>query len=247
MQWTLREGSSPTYERSLGLNELQFYHRGHVLQGSTDSLQEVSFEVDPKTVTISENTVRKAWIATKCRFPLLGARVEVVGPEDKDVRFAVELDRIRDVKPGEILWSSISCAEDATEFIDKLINEKRILDDIYLVRVFVLKRLDRANFYHILVHAAHCVVDGMSYYSIMRFMLETLSTVDLTLEENIQSRLALSIPTEDLFPVRNSSLARQRWHRAIGLVIYNVRSQNQTVSIPSCIILIYFFTVSTLR
>ncbi|KAF9053784.1 hypothetical protein BDZ89DRAFT_1098268 [Hymenopellis radicata] len=221
MAWT--ERTTVVFERALGLNELQFYHRGHVLGGATDSVQAIAFEIADKRHHVSEEMICNAWIAIKHKFPLLGAYIEVLGPLDEDIHFVVDTDLLKTCSPGEVMSLPVSSEAEADTFIDKIINGTRLLHDRRLVRLFILKRLDRDNIYHLLLHGAHCMTDGISHHATMRALLDILSSPSSSPTYSVQDRLALSLPTDNLFPIRRASLARQRWHKAIGHVIHEMR------------------------
>ncbi len=230
--WTQRTTAAPkvVFERALGLNELQFYHRGHVLSGATDSIQAIAFEFADERHHVSEEMIRDAWIAIKHKFPLLGAYIEVLGPLDEDIHFVVDTDLLKSCSPGEVMSLPVSSEAEVKTVIDKIINGARLLHDRRLVQLFILKRLDRDNIYHLLIHGAHCMTDGISHHAAMRALLDILSSPSPFPAYSLQERLALSVPTENVFPIRHASLAKQRWQKAIGHVIHTLRLKTTVVS-----------------
>ncbi|KAG7447896.1 uncharacterized protein BT62DRAFT_946652 [Guyanagaster necrorhizus] len=223
--WKLRLSSPyPVYERSLGLNELHFYLRGRVLHGATDNAHSVCFEVlDDGTPLITEETVCKAWVFAKQMHPLLGAQVETVGDRDEDVHFIVDEHRLKAHIPGEVIFMKILSFSDADATVENILNQERILDDNHLVRLFVLRQSDQKNWFHFVVHAAHCVIDGVSHYTVVRTLLAFLSSPPVA-APRLSERLALSLAVNDLYPVRRLSPATQRWHKAMAHVIASIRS-----------------------
>ncbi|KAK0503445.1 hypothetical protein EDD18DRAFT_1064752 [Armillaria luteobubalina] len=215
----------PIYERSLGLNELHFYLRGRILQGATDSAHSVSFEMPNDGVSlITEESLSKAWVFAKQMHPLLGAQVETVGGRDEDVHFVVDERRLKSDIPGEVIFMTVPSFKDADATVENILNQERILDDYHLVRLFVFKQSDQKNSFHIVVHAAHCIIDGVSHYIVTRTLLAFLSSSSPPVPPRLSERLALSLAVDDLYPVRNLNLATQRWHKAMAHVIASIRS-----------------------
>ncbi|KAK0463954.1 uncharacterized protein EV420DRAFT_1116955 [Desarmillaria tabescens] len=224
--WKLRS-SSPhlIYERSLGLNELHFYLRGRVLHGATDSALSVCFEVaKDENFLITEETVGNAWVFAKQMYPLLGAQVETVGDRDEDVHFVVDERRLKVHISGEVIFMTVPSFSDVDATVENILNQERILDDFHLVRLFVFRQSDQKNCFHIVIHAAHCVSDGISHYTVARTLLAFLSSSSPPVPPRLSKRLALSLATDDLYPVRNLNLATQRWHKAMAHVIASIRS-----------------------
>ncbi|KAK0483807.1 hypothetical protein IW261DRAFT_1591871 [Armillaria novae-zelandiae] len=224
--WKMRSSSPyPIYERSLGLNELHFYLRGRILQGATDSAHSVSFEVPNDDVSlITEETLGKAWVFAKQMHPLLGAQVETVGGRDEDVHFVVDERRLKSYIPGEVIFMTVPSFSDVDATVGNILNQERILDDYHLVRLFVFKQSDQKNCFHIVVHAAHCISDGVSHYTVARTLLAFLSSSSRPVPPHLSERLALSVAIDDLYPVRNLNVATQRWHRAMAHVIASIQS-----------------------
>ncbi|PBK78347.1 uncharacterized protein ARMOST_03892 [Armillaria ostoyae] len=224
--WKLRSSSpDPIYERSLGLNELHFYLRGRILHGATDSAHSVCFEVPNDGISlITEETLGKAWVFAKQMHPLLGAQVETVGGRDEDVHFVVDERRLKSRIPGEVIFMTVPSFSDTDATVENILNQERILDDYHLVRLFVFKQSDQKNCFHIVVHAAHCVIDGVSHYIVARTLLAFLSSSSPPVPPRLSERLALSLAIDDLYPVRSLNLATQRWHKAMAHVIASIRS-----------------------
>ncbi|KAK0228722.1 hypothetical protein IW262DRAFT_1446276 [Armillaria fumosa] len=215
--WKMRSSSPyPVYERSLGLNELHFYLRCRILQGATDSTHSVSFEVPNDGVSlITEETLGKAWVFAKQMHPLLGAQIETAGGRDEDVHFVVD---------EQVIFMTVPSFSDVDATVENILNQERILDDYHLVRLFVFKQSDQKNCFHIVIHAAHCIIDGVSHYTVARTLLAFLSSSSPPVPPLLSERLALSLAVDDLYPVRNLNLATQRWHKAIAHVIASIRS-----------------------
>ncbi|KIY72205.1 hypothetical protein CYLTODRAFT_64297 [Cylindrobasidium torrendii FP15055 ss-10] len=222
--WTRRGGAEEVYERGLGLNELQFYYRSTVLHGCTDLVQSVAF--DALDTNISESTVAQAWISIKQRNPLLGAYFDKLGPSDDDLRFVVDQNRLRTCRVGEIVWESVRSEEEAYAYLDTVLNAKRILNDDHLTQLFVLKRSDCEGRYHLAIHAAHAIIDGISFFAVVRALLDSLANGIFESADSLPARLALCPCAEDLFPMKKQTLARQRWRRAMANVINSIRARS---------------------
>ncbi|KAK0483770.1 hypothetical protein IW261DRAFT_1331704 [Armillaria novae-zelandiae] len=225
--WKLRSSSPDAiYERPLGLSELLFYLRGRACHGVSDSAHSVCFEVPNDSISlITEETVGKAWVFAKQMHPLLGARVETVGDRNEDVHFVVDEHRLKSHIPGEVTFMTVPSFSDADATVENILNQERILDDYHLVRLFVFRQSDQTNCFHIVFHAAHCVSDGVSRHIVVRTLLSFLSSLSHPVPAPpLSERLALSLATDDLYPVRKLNIATQRWHRAMAQVIASIRS-----------------------
>ncbi len=227
--WILRHGSSRvgrTYARPLGTTELGFYWDG-LFNGTADTMRHAVIEVAPQS--IGELSVfEKAWIGLKRQYPLLGANLEEQGNDRQQVNFIVnDLDLGR-LSPGEVEVQHVSSDKEVQDFIDQLVNGKRRLSNQLLARLFVL--VQDVCRYHILIHVAHCITDGMSNLNITRTLLEDLSSPKCRRTFNLEERLALAMAPEDLSPITKRSRPVQRWHRAMGRVILSLRMKNLVVS-----------------
>ncbi|KAL1747558.1 hypothetical protein HDZ31DRAFT_31732 [Schizophyllum fasciatum] len=217
-EWKLLQGAPHrVYRRSLGLLEQGFYWDSQ-FSGTADTLQHVALRVDPSNITPEK--LERAWALTKQRHPLLGARVEELSYRQQD--FVVEERRLHSCISGEIIYDSISSAEEAYSYADKVINSPRQLTNDLLAQVFVLRRTDDAQATHLVIVVAHMITDGMGNFALLRTLLEALSQ-SLVDAGSLEERLWLARSTSALRGDGNQSLARQRWHRALGMVVMNLR------------------------
>jgi hypothetical protein len=227
--WILHHGSSRagrTYIRPLGTTELGFYWDS-LFNGTADTVHHAVIEVVPQS--IGELSVfEKAWIGLKRKYPLLGANLEEQGNDRRQVSFIVnDLDLGR-LSPGEVEHQHVSSDKEVQDFIDQLVNGKRRLSNQLLARLFVL--VQDVCRYHILIHVAHCITDGMSNLNIIRTLLEDLSSLKYRRAFSLEERLALATAPEDVSPIVKRSRPVQRWHRAMGHVILSLRMKRSVVS-----------------
>ncbi|KAK0210909.1 hypothetical protein DFS33DRAFT_1371242 [Desarmillaria ectypa] len=102
--------------------------------------------------------------------------------------------------------------------------DEDILDDYHLVRLFVFRQSDQENCFHIIFHAAHCVSDGVSRHTVVRTLLDFLSSSSPPVPApHLLEKLALSLAADDLYPIRRLNIATQRWHKAMAHVIASIR------------------------
>lgn len=228
--WVLHHGSSRagrTYTRPLGTTELGFYWDS-LFNGTADTVRHAVIEVVPQST--GELTVfEKAWIGLKRQYPLLGANLEEQGNDRRQVNFVVNNLDLGRLSPGEVELQHVSSDKKVQDFIDQLVNGKRRLSNQLLARLFVLVQDISGCRYHILIHAAHCITDGMSNLNIIRTLLEDLSSPKCRKTFNLEERLALAMASEDLSPIIKRSRPVQRWHRAMGHVILSLRMKNLIV------------------
>ncbi|KAF8636658.1 hypothetical protein AX17_003464 [Amanita inopinata Kibby_2008] len=218
-------GHGRTYIRPLGLTELIFYWDG-LFNGTADSVQHVTVDVVGQHASkiFAVENLKKVWVRLKFLFPLLGAHLH----EESDglnVNFIVSEDRLAEATSEELELRQIPSDGGAEKLIDELMNGKRHLSDHLLARLFILSRADNAQRYHILFHAAHCIVDGVANFCFMRTLLDELSSSNSQISCDLEERLSLAVASEHLIPRWNQSRAKRRWHRAIGNVIWSLRSK----------------------
>ncbi|KAF9231618.1 hypothetical protein BU15DRAFT_82167 [Melanogaster broomeanus] len=100
----------------------------------------------------------------------------------------------------------------------------RTLSNHLLARIFIFRETDRADVIHMFTVIAHCITDGTVYNSFLRCFLDALSSRSEPPISGLEQRLAMVIASADLEPKHSFSLARRRWRRAIGFVIFGIRA-----------------------
>ncbi|KAF8163367.1 hypothetical protein B0H34DRAFT_320922 [Crassisporium funariophilum] len=223
--WRPHEKSTsqnPTYERLLGSTELGFYWDS-VFERTADTLQIAEIEVrSTESEIIGHSDVVRTWAGLKQQFPMLGAQLEERG-EDQ-IFFVVAENNLRKCRPAEITFQEIGSAEEASDLASKFVVDYRLLSNDHLARIFVLKRNDRPDWFHIIFHVSHCITDGMANSTILRTFLDRLSRKSPTEVWNLTQRLSLSVASEDLVPQRHFPVAKRRWRSAIAFVIASRRT-----------------------
>uniref|UniRef100_D8PT78 Condensation domain-containing protein n=1 Tax=Schizophyllum commune (strain H4-8 / FGSC 9210) TaxID=578458 RepID=D8PT78_SCHCM len=217
-EWKL-EKSTPqrVYRRPLGLLEQGFYWDSQ-FSGTADTLQLVSLRVEPQRVT--PELLERAWNFTKQRHPLLGARVEELSYRQQD--FVLEESRLHSCIPGEIIYDSIPSAAEAHSYADRIINSPRRLTNDLLAQLFIILQADDVQTTHLIIVVAHMITDGMGNFALLRTLMEALSQPSVDVGP-LEERLWLARSTNALFADSEQPVARQRWHRALGAVIMQLR------------------------
>ena len=226
--WILRHESPKvgrTYTRPLGMTELGFYWNG-LFNGTADIVQYVAIEVTSQRLG-ELSTFERTWIQLKHRYPLLGASLEEQGDDKRQIHLVVNDLDLGQLKPGEVELLHVSSDKEAQEFIDQLVNGKRRLSNQLLARLIVIAQ--DVHRYHIFVNACHCIIDGISIRLLMRTILEELSSPNAQDAWKLEERLALAVASEDLSPITKRSRPTQRWHRAMGYVIWSLRQRKLVV------------------
>ena len=261
--WTLIETHPThgrTFQRPLDPTELAFFWDGH-FSGTEDSMQHVELRLlNPSRDgnLFSEANIVNAWLATKRRFPLIGAAVKVLprtqfAPHRLEVadskiegdlpafasgpHFVVREHELAVLRPHEIVFGQVACAKEVPERMTAIWDGPRNLSDELLAQLYVFRETDsqRTDILHLMLLVAHCVTDATAKRTFMRCLSDTLARGGEPKSEPAQvpleERLAMLIPSADLEPVhlRMLNLTRRRWRRAIGAVIYQSRMQRGQV------------------
>lgn len=221
--WKLIRGpAGRAYRRALGQMEQCFYWDGQ-FAGTADTLQHIILRVDPATSNL-EN-ISRAWCVTKQRHPLLAARIEEHTYQEQD--FVVEEQRLSSSLPGEISFDSVSSTDEAHEYADRIINGPRQITNDTLARLQVLRRTDDARAVHLLIQVAHLITDGMGNLALLRTLLEALSKPDIDVG-SLEDRLWLARSSDAVKADKSQSVAKQRWHRIMGIVLVELRMAKHT-------------------
>ncbi|KAJ3515915.1 hypothetical protein NLJ89_g1458 [Agrocybe chaxingu] len=224
--WKLQPTSTaenPVYERLLGLTERGFYWDS-IFDRTADTVHYAEIELaSEQTELLQHGNIVQAWVDLKRQFPLLGARLE---ERDEDsIFFVVDAQSLQKSRPEEVSFYDISSADEALEHVEKINVRERLLSNDLLARIFILRRTDRPDTAHALIHGAHSITDGMANITILKTFLDRLCRTSSQQSWNLSERLALSIPLEDLNPHLKLNVARRRWLMAMAAVIYEMRNR----------------------
>lgn len=215
--WTLERPS--IYVRPLGLTEQVFYWDGR-FEGTADSVASAEIEIQQGSheSVISPTNIEKAWTSLKCQFPLLGS--QIVQRTDQSLWFSADENRLRSLGPGELHIHDVASDEEARTISSNIPNSPRLLSTDLLACLLILRRTDNVKRFHVLIHAAHMITDGIANATLLRTFLDNLARSKSDVKTwDIKERLALSSSCEDLFPVHRLNIARRRWRSAIGAII----------------------------
>jgi len=231
MVWTVVGGPPPNriFTRPLDSHEIGFFHdaafngisdiaRHSVVHTTRDSLFELS-------------NVARTWIALKRVFPLLGATTKEMDYEVPGASFTVVEADLAVTRPGEVGLLTVNSEAEVHLFVDRLVSGPRQLSPNLLSRVYIFSRRDNPGLYHVVIHIAHSITDGLSMLALVRTFFDILSLPPTTHVPDLEARLALCVGPENLNPNRNLPLPRRRWRRAIGWVIHHIRESKIQVTL----------------
>jgi hypothetical protein len=213
----------------MGLIELGFYW-DTTFNGTADCIRHALVEIVDRSARDLFNNINvtRTWISLKQRFPLLGAStIEHLDGEGAD--FVVTESRLRTVAPDEINFSSVGSRQEAQCFALNILNTERTLSNELLGQIFILRRTDAENQYHILLHIAHLITDGMGNTTLLRTFLDTISLPVDGYIPDLEERLAMVPSSEDLTPETDFNVPRKRWRWAIAGVIWASHISKLTV------------------
>ncbi|TFK76290.1 hypothetical protein BDN72DRAFT_891369 [Pluteus cervinus] len=118
---------------------------------------------------------------------------------------------LREVTSSEVEHRPVESADEVTPIVDQIVTGPRLLSDDLPACASVLHRTDQPHHCDILLHLAHCIMDGISNYLLLKIFLD------------LRTRLGLTFPSEDLFPSASFSPPRRSWIRVISLAISSNR------------------------
>jgi hypothetical protein len=196
-----------------------------VMNGTADTITHCtitpSHGADYREGLFTAEHFASAWGTLRCKYPLLGARVERLS--DKETcRFVVDDRSLGLVSEAELSVQVISSEAEAVRTVENALNGPRQLSDTVLARCSVLQRSDQPIF-HLIFSVAHLITDGMANYTITRTFLNLLAASGpLPPPPDLYQRLQMVPSQESLMPVAHMNMARQRWRRAIAAVILNI-------------------------
>lgn len=165
--------------------------------------------------------MRRTWISLKQQFPLLGSTLHQ--DDDGGGSFQVDEARLGTVLLAEIRRREVDSAEGVESTVEEFINGPRQLSSGLPARLYVLKRTDHADRFHIFLHVAHLITDGLANAAVLKVFLDYLTSPPLDHVPDLEARLAQAVSAESLNPSLKLSVSRQRWRRAIAFVISSIK------------------------
>jgi hypothetical protein len=233
MVWTFVDDSpSPNrvFTRPLDKNEVGFFYDG-TFNGVADMAEHYMVQTTRDSLFEFQNVAR-TWITLKRIFPLLGTTTKETDYETTSASFTVAEADLGVIRPGEIQLHTANSEAEVHEFVDRLISGPRQLSLNLLSQIYIFSRGDNLGLYHLVIHIAHLITDGVSALALVRMFFDILSLPSTAYIPDLEARLALCVGSENLNPNRNLPLARRRWRRAIGWVIHHIRDPEIQVKLP---------------
>ena len=224
MVWALVDSSpSPNriFTRPLDNNEVGFFYDG-TFNGVADMAEHYLIQTTRGSLFEFANVAR-TWVALKQIFPLLGAITRETDYEATSASFTVAEAGLGVTRLGEIDLLTAHSEGEVHSFVEQLISGPRQLSSDLLSRVYIFARKDNPGLYHVVIHIAHLITDGVSALTLVRAFFDILALPPTTHVPDLETRLALCVGSENLNPNRNLPLPRRRWMRAIGWVIHHIR------------------------
>ncbi|KAH7920338.1 hypothetical protein BV22DRAFT_1021395 [Leucogyrophana mollusca] len=213
------------FSRPLGVTETTFYWDG-VLNSTADTVMHIQIlatQGDDVALCSAAN-VNRAWSSVKQRFPLIAA--EVVEQEDNSgsaLQFILREENIDNLRAGDVTFGWVTSFEDAERFVTDILDGPRPLSSQLLARVYMLRRADCHDKFHVVIIVAHCVTDMCSTSTVIRSFFHTLASRHEHPTQALETRLDMYRSLEHGIPYGGLSLARQRWRRALGYAIHMAR------------------------
>ena len=200
----------------------------------------------------------RAWLSTKRRYPLAGATVQ--GVDSASLRIKVATDSktecgdskarytsephfvVREhdltvLRPREIVFGSVACAEEAQRRMTAILDGPRPLSEELLMQLYVFRETnpERTDVLHLMTMVAHCVSDRLANNTFVRCLLDTLARGEGSepVQIPLEDRLAMAVPSMELESLHLHSLspARRRWRRAVGAVVFQLKMAKRQVSV----------------
>lgn len=235
----LQTESNNTFERRIGIVESAFDGDGRYFEGRADVTALLTLET---RCTLAPAELRRrvllAWTSLRLHHVLLLARTR---QEDdyEDTFLVVKRPNSVDEALQEAA-TTVTFVEDhygkvdAADLYQHCLNTARVFDpDQCLSRLFVLPlepvHKDRSRLRFVQV-SAHMITDGLTMYNWVSHFIKLLNSSGHDLESGIDNDCSsdgiwsrLPPAQEDLYPLVQGSIARQRWFWAIMRVLRHVR------------------------
>lgn len=109
---------------------------------------------------------------------------------------------------------------------------ERLLRSFYNTpaRLLIVRHSNEPHHWYLATSVAHFITDTASATNYVRVLCDLLTFSRLPGIPDLEKRLAMIVPAEDLNPARQQTLSRQRWRFAIAGVIYSIRINKLQVS-----------------
>ena len=224
---TITTSGQRCWRRLLGITE-SFYYWDGLCDGATDTVMHTHLRVTrPNDVDIySPENVRHAWLSIKQRFPLIVAEVH---EESNGLHFIVHERNVTSLREEDVTFDTVSSFRDVERLVNDNKDSPQPLSSKVLARVYVLRRTDRTDEFHVVLTVAHCITDAPSTSTILRSFFQTLATSFDPFPASIEERLQAYCPMEiQVFP-NGVPLVKRRWRKAMGYAFYIVRRARLTV------------------
>lgn len=215
--------SSPgqrVFFRPLGITESNFYWDG-VFNSTADIVVHAhlrSTQANDPDIHSQPNVMR-SWASVKKRFPLVAAEVQEY---ESGLRFILREEAVTHLRPADVTFKEINSLHHAESFINNIMDGPRPLSSQLLARIYVLRRTDRNDHFHIVIIIAHCVTDMPSTSTVLRTFLDTLSSRMEPPYISLDERVHMYQPLESRLSYGNLPLVKRRWRRALGYAIFTV-------------------------
>ena len=228
-----------TWVRECGPSEAVCYWDG-LFSGASDAAQHIQVDVAvPHLDLMEKDNVIRAWLAVKRRYPLLAART-VLDADDR-VHFHVHESRTETLMDGEVEFGVFGSEAQIEEKIEYYLNGPRKLTGDLLgnIEVFSLQRGPHWSQsywqrYHVFINTSHCVADGNANVNLVgTFFAMLTSLAQSKTSQSIEQRLNMVPSSESLCASPQTSLAKQRWQKAIASVLIKVWEGRAKVSFIS--------------
>ncbi|KAH7922095.1 hypothetical protein BV22DRAFT_1131716 [Leucogyrophana mollusca] len=210
------------YSRPLGVTEVGFFWDS-IFSGTADCIVHLQLRVprEEDYTIYSDQSITRAWTSLKQRFPLLVSQIQT--HSSGAIEFLVREERLSSAVPSQLTFKDVASSKEAEQLVLDLLDGPRPLSDDLLARVYVLRRTDRKDIFHVMFMLAHCITDGSSNSTIQRTFLDTLSSRSEEPIPPLEDRLTMVISSEERVPTTQLRAPLRRWRKAIGFAIYTVR------------------------
>lgn len=220
-----------TFARPMGSTELGFYYDAcYNLTADVFYHCSIATEGSRGDQLFCYENVLKAWIAVKQRYPLAGARLQGQFGTDT-VEIVVSEKLLAGVVPGELNFGSVASLDDVDPMINDLIHgTQRNFHDLPF-KVFILRQEDQPHRWHAIFDCMHALGDGTSGATLYRTFFDILALGHDPIVPDLEERLTVAVPSDDLNPSKKLNTACQRWRRAIAATLYHIRESKIQVGI----------------
>lgn len=221
-------GGSRIWTRPLGPSERAFYYTGESA-GASDVLHHALFEFKTST-QIKEESVKRAWMRLKRKYPLLASRVEEV--DDDHLQFVVEEESLDTLVEGELVYKEMEedrISDMVEEFLDG--PRRRTLSTNLLASIdfLVHPRPSQRPRYSVLISIAHCISDGAASYNTLKTFLDFLAHSQNQEDDvgyELEERLAMVPAAHQFYMEREWSRAKKRWMLAMAWTVLKARNRS---------------------